>query len=142
MAITRSKFLGRGLSFPLRIAPDGGFAKDIETSRIVQSCINIILLHRVTRDQNTGNFVGERVWRPDFGTELGVLKHEPNEASTYLRVERALTIPIRKFEPRIKDLIVDIRPAPTNKFMVGVSLSYKLISSNEPGNLVFPLFLS
>jgi len=141
LAIVKNKIFGRGLSFPLRTAPDGGFAKDIDSSRIVQSGINIILLHRLQQDPDTGNYVGERVWRPEFGSMIGVLKHEPNHPPTYRKVRKAIIDPIQKWEPRIKDLLVNLIPSENDPYVIYVFVSFKLISTNEVGNLVYPLYL-
>lgn len=133
-------YLGRGLRLPLKPGPDGGFEKDIDSERIIQSSVNVILLTRLYFADN-GNPVGERVWRPDFGSNVTNLKHEPNVESTFRKVKRSIIDPIRKWERRIKDLTINIIPSPNDPYAVFVFLSYKIISSNEDGNLVFPLFL-
>jgi phage baseplate assembly protein W len=140
MAEPTKKFLGRGLRFPLNLGADGDFQKDIETERILQSCLNIILLTRLRRAAN-GNYIGERVWKPEFGSELTALKHEPNTPETYQIVRRAIMEPIQKWEPRIKDLVVNIIPSETDKYTVLVFISYKIKATNDDGNLVFPFFL-
>lgn len=140
MADITKKFLGRGLRFPLSVGPDGDFQKDIDSERILQSCINVILLTRLRRAEN-GNLIGERLWKPTFGSELGALKFEPNTPETYQIVRRAIVDPIRRWEPRIKDLTVTVIPSETDKFTLLVFIGYKIKATNEPANLVFPFYL-
>ena len=129
------KFLGRGLRLPLRPGPDGGFQKDIETDRIISSSIVVILMTRI----------GERVWNPEFGSTLSALKHEPNNDITYNRVQRSVFEALERWEPRIKNLQVNVFPAPSfdsvGKFLLEITISYRVISTNRVGNFVWPFYL-
>ena len=130
-----SRYLGRGLQFPLRPGPDGGFRKDRETSRIIQSGIGIILMTRI----------GERVWLPEFGSNLTVLKHEPNGPETWQRIQDEALAAIKRWEPRITNLQVIVQPSRSRshsgKFLVNVLIKYRIIATNKSDNFVFPFYL-
>lgn len=134
MAILR-EILGRGLQYPLRPGPDGGFRKDIANSRIIQSSIGIILMTRI----------GERVWNPEFGSEISALKHEPNSKLTWLRVQEETLSAVEKWEPRIDQLRVTVVPKPSadreGNFLLDVIISYRIIASSTQDNFVWPFYL-
>lgn len=134
MALQR-EFLGRGLRFPLRPGPDGGFIKDIATDRIIKSSIGVILMTRI----------GERVWLPEFGSELGVIKHEPNHPTTWRRVQIKTFEAIDRWEPRIDQINITVVPSPSpdreNNFLLDIIISYRIIATNQPDNFVYPFYL-
>lgn len=128
-------YLGRGLQYPLKPGADGGFRKDVENERIIQSSIGVIL----------GTRIGERVMRRDFGSNLSSLKHEPNGPKTWNFIREEIFRALQTWEPRIDRLRVDVFPSPSadpdGRFLLQISISYIIISSNVPGNLVYPFFL-
>jgi phage baseplate assembly protein W len=134
MAIKR-EVLGRGLQYPLQPGSDGGFRKDIADPRIIKSCIGIILMTRI----------GERVWNPEFGSELYSLKHEPNSKLTWRIVQEEVLSSVKRWEPRIDQLSVTVVPAPSvdreGNFLLQINISYRIIASNTPDNFVFPFYL-
>ncbi len=129
------EFLGRGLQYPLRPGTDGGFRKDIASVRIIQSSIGVLLLTRI----------GERVNLPEFGCELGTMKHEPNHPTTWERVQAKVTEAIIRWEPRVDNVKVTIVPFPSTdqegRFGVSIIIEYRIITNNQPGNFVFPFYL-
>lgn len=130
-----NKFLGRGLKYPLRLGADGGFARDVETSSIIASSIGVIL----------GTRIGERIWNPEFGSNLYSLKHEPNTKITWNFVKEDVFRAIERWEPRIDRLRIDVNPSSradsTGRFLLEIVISYVIISENRTENLVYPFFL-
>ena len=125
------KFLGRGLAYPIRLAPDGGFVRDIESTSIIQSSIAIILLTRP----------GERLWNREFGSNLYSLVHEPNSPTLWQLVKQEVFAAIDRWEPRIENIRVIVEPNPFNRFQLNIFVSYNIIATNTDENVVFPFFL-
>lgn len=135
MAENNNKFLGRGLRYPLKPGLDGGFQKDRDSSRTVQSCIGVIL----------GTRIGERVMLRTFGSNLYALKHEPNTPTTWAIIKDDVFRSVKAWEPRIDNLEVDVYPAPTSdpngRFLLEIAIRYRIISTNVSDNLVYPFYL-
>lgn len=135
MANNNKPFLGRGLQFPARPGPDGALRKDRENTRIIKSSIGVILMTRI----------GERVWNPEFGSQLYSLKHEPNHPTTWNRVKRKVLEAVDRWEPRIDNIQVTVIPSPkadvANRFLLDILISYRIIATNVEDNMVYPFYL-
>lgn len=124
-------FLGIGWRFPVQVT---GQVRRIATSAAEQSieeAIRLIL----------GTTRGERLMRPDFGSDLQRLIFAPNNVATaglaIFYVQQAL----KKWEPRIVLLAVDANADPDDKTLLLVDVSYKVIATNNERNLVYPFYL-
>jgi uncharacterized protein len=135
-------FQGRGWRFP--ILPDAtGALGYTEGQENVEQSLRVLLL----------TALGERVMRPDLGTEAPRLVFAPG-SEQYLRLlENTVKAAVRDWEPRV-DLVEvraeagvpdPLRPTapgePPADARVTVSLSYKVRASNSAFNLVFPFYL-
>jgi Bacteriophage baseplate protein W len=81
---------GSGISFPVRLGPDGRVA----TSRgpdNVRECIRHVLLTEP----------GERVMLPQFGGGAGRFLFEPNTVATRRRIQERIEDALKRWEPRI-----------------------------------------
>jgi phage baseplate assembly protein W len=125
------EFLGRGVGFPIRLAAGGGLqAADYEES--VRQSLLIIL----------GTAKGERVMRPDFGCSIYDLVFETKTAAIADKISQAAREALVKFEPRID--ILDISVIPQTDEMgekLLVNIDYKVRSTNNIFNLVYPFYL-
>ena len=74
-------FIGSGMSFPLKLDPNGAVAVSHDEDNIEQ-CIKIIL----------GTAKGERLYRPAFGCAIHDLVFSPNTHVTAMKVENAGTL--------------------------------------------------
>ncbi|MCA9982940.1 MAG: GPW/gp25 family protein, partial [Anaerolineales bacterium] len=83
--------VGRGLTFPLGINSQGGFALTSFRSELEQA-IAIIL----------ATTPGERVMRPRFGSRLNELLYEPNNSRTAALAEQYVEDALAMWEPRIR----------------------------------------
>lgn len=128
----KKSFLGRGLSYPLRTGPDGDFAKVTDSIDSVRDAV-VFLIHTL---------LGERVFRPNTGSRLPMLKHEPNSEATRILLRQELQTSLIQGEPRIQDVDVQVQTGFSNPRAVLVKISYTVISENVPQNLVFPFFLA
>lgn len=129
-AIASSNHLGQGWAFPLRLTVQGG----IQATRAqvnVRESIHIIL----------GTRLGERVYRPDFGSRLSELVFEPMNSSTLTLIVVYVEEALRKWEPRIGLEGVEARPNPAQG-RIDVTLAYRLKEQPDRHSLVYPFYLA
>ena len=128
--MSQSDFLGKGWAFPLRISPSGGIALSVHGFDIDEA-IKIIL----------STAKGERHMRPNFGCAIHDLVFAPNNATTAGLVKTYITEAIGWWEPRVEllDVIVDTDPEERNRLLINIH--YKIRTTNEPRNLVYPFYL-
>ncbi len=124
-------FLGKGFAYPLQTNLQGGIKVSKQEQKIKESILIIL-----------GTQYGERVMRPDFGCNLKSLIFAPNNIGTANLARHYVEEGLTKWEPRIilDDITVendnnDIQP----KLIIQVN--YRIKSTNEPGNLVYPFYL-
>ncbi len=128
-------FLGNGWRFP--ILPDElGSLGFVDGDENVEQSLRILLL----------TLVGERVMRPDFGTQLGRLVFAPGSTQYLELLETAVRDAVRDWEPRI-DLDdvraeMDATQTPDADVRAIVSIRYRVRQSNTQQNLVFPFYLA
>jgi phage baseplate assembly protein W len=137
-AMADQAFLGIGWRFPVQVEgpAGGGQVRRIATSAYeesIEEAMRLIL----------GTARGERLMRPDFGSELHRLVFAPNTTATaglaIFYVQQAL----RKWEPRVVLLAVDANPNPEpgKEAELLITVSYKVIATNNERNLVYPFYL-
>ncbi|MTJ08125.1 MULTISPECIES: GPW/gp25 family protein [unclassified Anabaena] len=83
-------YIGKGFSFPLRVNVQSNLLLSGNTHNIEES-IRIIL----------GTKLGERVYRPDFGSRLDELVFAPMNTETLLLIRLYVTEALERWEPRI-----------------------------------------
>lgn len=125
-----AEFLGNGLGFPLELLPGGGFKKSSGSAKVEES-IRIIL----------GTAPGERLMRQDFGCGIHDLVFEPNTAMLRGAVRERVEDALRRFEPRIDVLGVEVDADPERDNELHIGISYRLRSNNAMYNLVYPFYL-
>ncbi len=84
---------------------------------------------------------GERVMRPDFGCEIWDLVYSPVNAATLGQMEHAVRQALSRWEPRIEVEQVTVRPQSNDDSIVQIEVDYRLRSSNDRRNLVFPFYV-
>lgn len=131
--MSNKPFLGTGWRFP--IVPDAlGHLGYVSEDENVEQSLRILLL----------TLQGERVMRPDFGTELGHYLFAPG-SQQYLRLlETAIKDAVRDWEPRVDlDSVAAETPNddPSSDTVAVVSIAYRVRQSNTQQNLVFPFYL-
>lgn len=123
-------FLGRGLKFPFQVNSVGGLAMTAGPGNIEES-INCII----------GTAVGERIMRPDFGCRIHEYVFHPNSPSTAGMVEFYVRESLHKWEPRIENIVVEAAPDEARISVMNVNISYRVRSTNQDRNLVYPFYL-
>lgn len=89
--LDETTLLGRGISFPPRIGPDGRLAVSAGADN-VRDAIRVIL----TTERR------ERLLLPQFGGGLKRFLFEPNNPATHRLIEARITEALGRWEPRIE----------------------------------------
>ncbi len=126
----RTDFIGKGWAFPIRVNARGGLSWSAGPPRL-QEAIWLIL--------KTG--LGERLMRPQFGAPVTDFMFAPNSAVERAELAAAIRQALARFEPRIdlENVAVDAVPGAPSQVLVQVE--YKIRSTNELFNVVYPLYL-
>ena len=124
------EFMGQGLRFPLQIDPKTGKVAMVSEEEDIAEAIGIIL--------NTVQ--GERVMRPDFGSN--VLDYTFSPASDSLRQSLAFDLheQLGYLEPRIDDIQVRCKDTDELEGAIIVEISYRVRSTNNRYNRVYPFY--
>jgi phage baseplate assembly protein W len=123
-------FIGRGITFPLRVDQSGSIALGAGADGIDAS----IRMALITAP-------GERVMRPQFGCRIWNLLFEPINANTLGLMAEAVRDAISQWEPRVDLEDVDLQPDPDNPSRVVINLTYRVRSTNDRRNLVYPFYV-
>jgi len=121
--------LGKGFAFPLQINARKGIKESRQAQKIRESILIII-----------GTQHGERLMRPNFGCNLKSLAFAPNNAATANLALYYVEEGLKTWEPRISVEGVVVNNENT-KARLMIHIRYRIKSTNEPGNLVFPFYL-
>lgn len=123
---------GRGLAFAVRREGPGRAPLAMsEGDACVREAIEIILSTRK----------GERVMRPGFGCDLDRLLFAPNNESTRAAAEFEVRDALENWEPRIDILGVSAQAAGERGEVLLIDIRYRVISTDNRYNLVFPFHL-
>jgi uncharacterized protein len=123
-------FIGRGISFPMRVDQSGSLAMTSGTDDIDAS-MRVVLL----------TAPGERVMRPFFGCRVWDLLFEPINANTLGLMADAVREAIGRWEPRVdlEDVDLDVDPAQPGRVLI--NLTYRVRATNDRRNLVYPFYV-
>ncbi|MBR1630094.1 MAG: GPW/gp25 family protein [Lachnospiraceae bacterium] len=124
-------FLGRGVSFPVRIDPQTGEMVLSSYEDDIKEAIRIILMTRK----------GEREANPDFGCGIYDYLFESMNYTTQSRMRQEVVDALVRWEPRIEDISVDISDIRQGG-LVEIGIRYVVRATNNPFNLVFPYYLN
>lgn len=124
-----TNFLGKGFAYPLQINPRGGLKESRQEQKIKESILIIL-----------GTQHGERVMRPNFGCNLKSLAFDPNNTATANLARHYTEEGLTMWEPRIllDEVIVE---SDNRNGRLLIHIHYKIKSTYEPNNLVYPFYL-
>lgn len=123
-------FIGRGISFPLRVDQSGSIAMSAGPEDLFSS-IQMIL----------STAPGERLMRPEFGCRIWELLFEPINANTLGLMGEAVREAIGRWEPRVMLDDVRVVPSPGAFGEVMIELDYTIRATNDRRNLVYPFYV-
>jgi len=125
-----SDFIGRGISFPLRVDQSGSIATSSGPAD-VDSSIRMILT----------TAPGERLMRPHFGCKIWELLFEPINANTLGLMGEAVREAIGRWEPRVTLDDVRLDPSRRDAGEVLINIDYTIRTTNDRRNLVYPFYV-
>jgi len=125
----KTDFLGKGFAYPLQINPRGGIKESSQAQKIRESILTIL-----------GTQYGERTMRPKFGCNLKSLVFSPNNAATANLARHYVEEGLTTWEPRIILDQVIVESDNANGCLL-INIHYKIKSTYEPQNLVYPFYL-
>jgi phage baseplate assembly protein W len=123
-------FLGSGWKFCPRLDARGRIEL-AHQEHDVEEAIRIILLTQK----------GERVMRPEFGSDLHRLAFAPNDAGTAGLARRYVQEALARWEPRIEVTQVTAGPDWQRPERLRIEIEYRILATNSERNLVFPFYL-
>lgn len=112
------RLLGRGISFPPRVGPDGRVVWS-EGEDNIREAIRIILC----TDRN------ERLRLAEFGAGLSRFLFEPNTVATRHQLQDRILKALAAWEPRIAVESVDVEPDPDDAEGAVATIAYKLVAT-------------
>lgn len=124
------EFLGRGLKFPLQVDPRTGMLALSDQEEDIREAIGIIL--------NTVQ--GERVMRPDFGSNIIDYVFAPSSSATRQSLAHEVWEQLLYQEPRIVDVSVECGEMDRTAILLHVS--YTVRSTNNRYNQVYPFYVT
>jgi uncharacterized protein len=122
--------IGQGIAFPLQMNVQGQLQISNQNQNLEES-IRIILQTNL----------GERVYRPEFGSRLSELVFAPMNTQTLLLLRVYTQEALEKWEPRIVIDSIRTEPDPM-RGRVEVTLEYHAKESSDQRSLVYPFYLS
>lgn len=125
-------FWGRGLAFPVRPEPATGRLRERTGEEDIREAVGIIL----------GTRQGERVMRPEFGCRIHEYVFGTMDYDTLRQMEGAAEESLILWEPRIQQIQVHAEPDPDEGGRVLLKVSYRVRSTNNQYNLVYPFYMS
>ena len=126
------EFLGTGFSFP--VMPDSATGRFMSSSfeEDIKEAIYIILMTKK----------GERLMRPDFGCGIHDFAFATLDYTNVSQMEKSIKEALIKWEPRIRDISVEVSQDTPEDGKAFISISYVVRSTDNPYNLVFPFFIN
>jgi len=125
------EFLGRGWKFPVSVDTGGLFAMS-EYEQDIKEAIWIIL----------STSKGERVMRPAFGCGVHDYVFASINSSTFTLIESSVKESLTLWEPRIELMNIEILTEKINEGKLMISIDYKVRTTNNRFNLVYPFYLT
>lgn len=126
----RKDFLGRGWAWPVDLDPRTGHVATVAYEEDIRQAIRIIV--------ETAQ--GERVMRPDFGCGIHELVFTAVDSTAIQRIRSVVEAALRRYEPRIEVIGVEVDDAATTQGELLIELEYRVRKTNQVGNLVFPFY--
>ena len=122
-------YLGTGISFPLKINVQGELKTDSGDRNLTDSIATIL-----------STKMGERVYRPNFGSRLSELTFFPMNPQTILLARIYVEEALNRWEPRIKVTGVYAEPDPI-KGRLDLKILYEIKGNHDKRSVVYPFYL-
>jgi phage baseplate assembly protein W len=123
-----SDYTGAGFAFPLCVNVQGSIQLSSGTPNLEESILIILQTD-----------LGERVYRPNFGSRLSELVFEPLNTQTLLLIRLYVEEALQTWEPRI--ILREVRVDPYPRGRVDIEIVYQPKNSYDIRSLVYPFYL-
>jgi Bacteriophage baseplate protein W len=123
-------FIGAGWAFPLTTDATGGIAL-VSREREIDEAVRLIL----------GTARGERPMRPEFGCRIHDHVFGSANAGTAGQIAYDVREALERWEPRIDVNNVTVSFDRIQAGIMYVDVSYVILGTNDPRNLVFPFYV-
>lgn len=123
-------FLGRGWSFPVRFSKSSKSVEMSQEEEDIRESLEILL----------GTVRGERVMRPDFGTNLHGKIFETLHSFSAAAMSEDIRRSILFHEPRVIPGEISFRQE-SGEGLILIILEYTVIATNTRTNMVYPFYL-
>jgi phage baseplate assembly protein W len=123
-------FIGKGWRFPIKPNARGGIGWSEGPERI-QDAIWVVIK----------TALGERVMRPRFGAGVNDFVFQPNSQAIRAELVAAIKRALLEWEPHIDLEDVRAETSVDEPSQVLVSIEYRLRTTNELFNIVYPFYL-
>jgi len=130
-AQTEAALLGRGISFPPRIGPDGRFALSSGADNVRESICVILSTER-----------RERLMLPRFGGGLQPYLFQPNIPSTHTLIEDRIREALGRWEPRVAVETVRVAASADDPREAIATIRYRLVATGDAARLDLTLRLT
>lgn len=130
MSDDNADFVGRGISFPMRVDQSGALALT-SAGADIDGSLRMVLT----------TAPGERLMRPQFGCRIWDLLFEPINANTLGLMAESVKDAVSQWEPRVELEDVQVEPDPRDHSRVMINLKYKVRATNDRRNLVYPFYV-
>ena len=125
----REEYLGRGISFPIRMNQQGNLQFSSGSQNIQESILLILLTE-----------IGERLYRPNFGCRIHELAFAPLNTETLMLMRIYVQEALELWEPRI--IVEQIDTKPFNRMgKVDLVIEYRIKGTYDRSSMVYPFFL-
>ena len=132
---SNTDFLGRGWAFDsangVHLTGGKKIAEASGPAKVRQSLLLIL-----------STAPGERIGRPDFGCGIHDLVFSARSSATLGQVRDAVNGAIKRWEPRVDVLNVEVKFDPKDARGLLIFLDYQIQATNSRYNLVYPFYLS
>lgn len=125
------EFLGRGWQFPVKVDTANGKILMSEYEQDIREAIWIIL----------STAKGERVMQPDFGCGIHNFVFATLSTTTLEMVKKSVLDGLTRWESRIQLNDVTVSPELGNVGKLLIEISYRVRTTNNEFNLVYPFYL-
>ena len=128
--LPQEDYIGAGFGFPLQVNVQGGIQLSTGTPNLEES---IVIILRTD--------LGERVYRPNFGSRLSELVFEPMNVQTLMLIRLYGEQALEMWEPRI--ILKEVRADPDPiRGRVDIEIVYQPKNSLDTRSLVYPFYLA
>lgn len=128
----KRSFLGTGFKFPVQVDSLTGRVRTSSNEEDIQESIRIIL----------GTSPGERPMSPHFGCSINSFVFGTADYTSMMMMKHEVENSLIMWEPRIKDINVEIVQSPEDSGVLLIEIRYVVRSTNNPFNLVYPFYIS